>query len=78
MIIALVSIEHIFGRLTSLWAFLDFKRTHKLHGTAPALAYLNGQILTNCHNRIYPNQPPQQFGVEPPTLREDLALEEVE
>ena len=75
---ARVSIEHIFGRVVKLWAFLDFKATHKLHGTSPAMAYLNGQFLTNVHNCLHPNQTSQQFGVAPPTLREYIGLTEVE
>ena len=74
---ARVSIEHVFGKVTQLWTFLDFKRTHKLHGTRPAQAYLNAQFLTNVHSCLYGNQVSQQFGIDPPTLAEYLAMEEV-
>lgn len=74
---ARVSVEHIFGRVTSLWAWLDFKRTHKLHYTSPARTYLNAQFLTNVHNIFYPNKTSLQFGVQPPTLDAYLAMEEL-
>lgn len=64
--------------MTQLWTFLDFKRTHKLHGTRPALAYLNAQFLCNVHNCLYPNQVSKQFDIQPPKLAEYLAMEERE
>ena len=69
---ARVSIEHVFGTVTNTWCFVDFNKTHRLHGTQPARAYLNAQFLVNCRNCLRPNQISQRFDCEPPTLHEYL------
>ena len=73
---ARVSIEHIFGKVVTLWASVDYKKQQKLFGTSPGRAYLNAQFLTNCYTCMYGNQTSAQFGCTPPTLREYLAKEE--
>ena len=74
---ARVSIENCFGSIVQQWAFLDFKRTHKLLWTRPGLAYMNAQFLANCINCLRPNQISQKFQCAPPSLREYLRADEV-
>jgi hypothetical protein len=75
---ARVSIEHIFGRVVTLWAHIDFRKQQKLFHTNPGRAYLNAQFLTNCYTCMYSNQTTMQFKQRPPTLQEYLAMREVE
>jgi len=67
---ARVSIEHVFGIVVSLWAYVDFSKKQNLSWTNPATAYLNAQFLTNCHNCMYGNQVSNCFQIDPPTLHE--------
>ncbi len=67
---ARVSIEHIFGIVVNLWAYVDFSKKQNLSWTNPATAYLNAQVLTDCHTCNYGNQVSDCFIIDPPTLHE--------
>lgn len=67
---ARVSIEHVFGIVVGLWAYVDFLKKQNLRWTDPATAYLNAQFLTNCHTCMYGNQISDCFVVDPLTLHD--------
>ena len=67
---ARVSIEHVFGIVVRLWAYVDFSKKNILMWTRPATAYLNAQFLTNCHTCMYGNQVSDCFELDPPSLHD--------
>lgn len=61
-----------FGKLKSLFAYLDFE-----HGLKPYLNDISvywpvATILTNCHTCLYGSQTSEYFGVLPPSMEEYL------
>ena len=69
-----VAVEWNFGKIISLFAFLDFKKNQKLFLQPVAMYYLVGALLTNCHTCLYGNETSAFFGVQPPSLEEYLHL----
>ena len=65
-----VSVEHVFGRVLSLWKAFYMRPQQKLLLTKPGRCYLNAQFLPNCHTCMYGNQVSNQFECEPPSLQE--------
>lgn len=63
-----VSVEWTFGKITQLFAFLDFKKNLKLFLQPVGKYYLVGGLLTNCHTCLYSSQTSQFFNVAPPNL----------
>jgi hypothetical protein len=70
---ARVSIEHVFGRVVSLWAFVDFAKQMKLRATRSHLVS-QGTVMTNCHACMYGNKVSKYFDVEPPDIYEYIAM----
>jgi len=66
------SVEWQFGKVISLWAFLDFSKNLKLYLSPVGRLYRLGVLLTNCHACLYGNQTSTYFDVQPPTLEEYL------
>lgn len=65
-------VEWGFGKVVSLFAFLDWKKGLRM-GLSPAgKFYIVGVILTNCHTCLYGSQTSSFFGVESPSLEEYL------
>ena len=62
------SVEWNFGKVVTLFGFLDFKRNLKLYLQPVAKYYLVGALLTNCHTCLYGNETSSFFGVDPPVL----------
>ncbi|XP_070578741.1 uncharacterized protein [Ptychodera flava] len=48
-----VCVEWGFGKIISLFAFLDFKKNQKLYLQPVAMYFLVATILTNCHTCLY-------------------------
>ena len=66
------AVEWQFGKVVSLWAFLDYGNNLKLYLSPVGKLYRLVALLTNCHACLYGNQTSQYFGLEPPTLDEYL------
>jgi hypothetical protein len=68
------SVEWSFGRMKILWAFIDFKKNHKLL-LSPVGKVMNvAMLLTNCHTCYFGgNQISMYFNLNPPTLEEYLS-----
>ena len=59
-----VSVEWTFGKITQLFAFLDFQKNLKLLLQPVGKYYLIGGLLTNCHTCLYNSQTSQFFNVD--------------
>ena len=57
------SVEWVFGKLLTQFAFLDFRENLKILPQPVAKIYLTGTILTNCHTWLYNSQIGDYFGV---------------
>lgn len=67
-----VTVEWCFGSLVNQWAFLDFKKQHKVFLSPIAKYYLVGTLLSNCITCLRGNETSQFFKCMPPTLEEYL------
>lgn len=67
------AVEWGFGKVISLFAFLDYKKKQKLLLQDVGAMYKTAVLLTNCHTCLYESQVSQFFGVEPPVLEEYLS-----
>ena len=63
-----VSVEWSFGKITQLFAFLDFKKNLKLFLQPVGKYHLVGGLLTNCHTCLYSSLTSQFFNLAPPNL----------
>ena len=52
-----VSVEWAFGKIVSLFSYLDFERNNKVLLQPVGKYYLVATLLTNCHNCLYSSQP---------------------
>ncbi|XP_031554794.1 uncharacterized protein LOC116291725 [Actinia tenebrosa] len=68
-----VTVEWGFGKITQLFAFLDFKRNLKVLLQPTAKYYLVACVLVNCHTCLYGSQTSKFFGLDPPTLERYLS-----
>jgi hypothetical protein len=72
------SVEWGFGRVVSLFAFVDFKKNLKI-GLQPAGSYYAvAVLLTNCYTCLYGSQVAFYFGIEPPALAAYLSVRQTE
>ena len=51
-----ICVEWEFGKIACYFAFLDFKKNHKVLLQPVGKYYLIGTILTNCHTCLYGSQ----------------------
>eukprot|EP00697_Spironema_sp_BW2_P005503 gnl/Spiro4/17685_TR9416_c0_g1_i1.p1 gnl/Spiro4/17685_TR9416_c0_g1~~gnl/Spiro4/17685_TR9416_c0_g1_i1.p1 ORF type:complete len:345 (-),score=71.32 gnl/Spiro4/17685_TR9416_c0_g1_i1:44-1051(-) len=65
-------VEWGFGKIASIWAFLDFEKNLKLLKQPLAQFYSVGAILTNCHTCLYGGVTSTYYDMLPPTLDEYL------
>ena len=65
-----VTVEWLFGDISSWFAFLDFKKNLKLNLSAVGKMYLVCALLTNARTCLYGNLTSDYFGCEPPILEE--------
>jgi hypothetical protein len=71
-----VVVEWVFGKIVSLFAFLDFKKNLKLYLQPVGKLYIIGALLTNCHTCLYVSQTSEKFNINPPTLKQYLSGKE--
>ena len=67
-----VCVEWGFGKIVSLFAFVDFKKNQKLHLQPVGVYFLVATILSNCHTCLYGSETGNFFELEPPTLENYL------
>lgn len=63
-----VSVEWGFGKLSQIFAYLDFKKNLKLLLQPVGKYYLVGGILINCHTCLYGSVTSSFFNLDPPSL----------
>ena len=66
------SVEWVFGKIITNFAFLDFKKNLKLLLQPVGKCYMVGMIFTNCHTRLYGSRTSVCFDVQPPQLEDYL------
>lgn len=67
-----ICVEWGFGKLLNLFAFLDYKKTHKLYLQPIGKYYKVAALLANCHTCLYGSETGSFFGLNPPSLQEYL------
>ncbi|XP_061182302.1 uncharacterized protein LOC133190627 [Saccostrea echinata] len=67
------SVEWTFGKILSLFAFVDYKKNQKLFLQPVAKYYLVASLLTNCHTCLYGSVTSEYFNLPPPTLEEYMS-----
>ena len=67
-----ISVEWIFGKIISLFAFLDYKKNNKLYLQPVGKYYLIGALLTNVHTCLYGSETSTFFNIDPPELEDYL------
>ena len=67
-----ISVEWIFGKIISLFAFLDYKKNNKLYLQPVGKYYLIGALLTNVHTCLYGSETSTFFNIDPPALEDYL------
>lgn len=72
MSVTRVAVEWGFGKITQLFAFVDFKKNQKIFLQPLAKQFKVAVILANCHTCIYGSQTSTFFEVSPPSLEEYL------
>ena len=68
------AVEWSFGKVSTLWAFVDFEKNLMLYKQPVAVIYHVACLLTNCHSCLYGNQTSQYFQVPTPDLEDYLRL----
>ena len=66
-------VEWGFGKISQLFAFLDFKKNLKVLLQPIGKYYLVAVILINCHTCLYGSQTGTYFNLDPPTLETYLS-----
>ena len=67
------SIEWGFGKISSLWKFVDYSKNQKVLLQPVGVYYRVAALLTNCHTCCYSSQTGMYFDIEPPTLEQYLS-----
>lgn len=67
-----LAVEWGFGKVISIFSFLDYKKGLKLWLHPVGKYYIIGTLLTNCHTCLYGSVTTSSFGVAPPLLEEYL------
>lgn len=68
------AVEWGFGKVSSTFAFVDFKKNQKILLQNVGGMYQAAVILTNCSACLYGNQTSLLFAVDPPSLEAYLEL----
>ena len=66
-------VEWSFGKVCSLFAFVDFAKNQKLYLQPVASYWQIASLPTNCHSCLYGNQTAMYFGLPTPDLEVYLA-----
>lgn len=68
-----VTVEWGFGRVASVFAYCDYRKSSKVFLSPIGKYYRVSCLLTNCLSCLRPNQVSKKFGVRPPHLEEYLS-----
>ena len=67
-------VEWGFGKVTTIFAFLDFKKNQKVYLQPVGRMYVVAVLMTNVHSCYYGSQTSQFFNLDPPNASEYLAV----
>jgi len=67
-----ICVEWAFGKVLSLFAYLDFKKNQKVYLQPVGKYYAVAVLLTNCHTCMYGSETSSFFNLQPPALLEYL------
>ena len=70
---ARISVEWGFGKVVTLFAFINFYANQKFFLQPVGPYFTVATLLTNCHTCLYGSEIADLFGLKPPTLEEYLA-----
>lgn len=65
-----VSVEWLFGDISTYFKFVDFKKNLKIYLSSVGKMYIVSAILRNAHTCLYGNLTSTFFNLSPPTLQE--------
>lgn len=65
-----IVVEWLFGDIANYYAFLDFKKKHKLYGGPIGKMYICCALLANAKTCLYGNGTSEYFALDPPTIEE--------
>ena len=68
------AVEWSFGKVITVFAFLDFKKNLKLYLSPIGKYFIVGVILTNCHTCMYGSEVTKYFDIQPPSVEEYLGF----
>jgi len=68
-----VSAEWGFGKIITLWPFLDYRKKHQVLLSPVGLHFPVANVLTNMHTCLYGSIISHKFDMEPPTLAAYMA-----
>lgn len=68
-----VSVEWGFGKICTLFAFLDFKKNNKILLQPLGKYYVVAALLTNCHTCLYGSQTGRFFALDSPPIENYLS-----
>ncbi|XP_070178250.1 uncharacterized protein [Littorina saxatilis] len=64
------AVEWGFQKITTEWAFLDFKKNLKLFLSPVGKLYMVGALLANCHTCMYGSEVASYFELNPPSVED--------
>jgi hypothetical protein len=67
---ARICVEWAFGEIVRDWAFVDYKKNHKLQLQQVGKLYFVAALLANCRCCLYGTKTSKYFDCTPPTLEE--------
>ena len=68
-----IAVEWAFGKVSTYFAFVGYRRNQKLLLQPVAAHYFCAVLLTNCHTCLYGNEGATHFSIDPPSLYEYLS-----
>lgn len=72
-----IAVEWLFGKILSLWSFVDYKKNQRLYLQPVGKHFKIAVLLTNIHTCIYGNQVSTMFNLDPPTLEQYLIAKDL-
>lgn len=66
-------VEWEFGKVSKIFAFVDYSKNLKLYLQPIGRYYQIATILSNCHTCVYGSQTSQYYSLNPPSLEEYLS-----
>ena len=66
------SVEWGFGKVSSIWAFVNYYANQKVFLQPVGMYFLAASLFANCHTTLYGSEISSYFALQPPSLEEYL------